>query len=84
MQETAVARVSDDFYPRNPASSYPHIAACAFNGFFLSAILHVRALPSLLYISGVLQYFERARNTYVSPPSLPADSQEPSGNEDMP
>ncbi len=43
MQETAIARVSDDFYPRNSASSHPHIAACAFNGFFMSAILHVRA-----------------------------------------
>jgi raffinose synthase len=37
-------RVSDDFYPRNPASSYPHIAACAYNGFFLSAIMHVSPL----------------------------------------
>jgi len=41
MQEMAIARVSDDFYPRNPSSSHPHIAACAFNGFFMSAILHV-------------------------------------------
>ena len=41
MQETAIARVSDDFYPRNSSSSHPHIAACAFNGFFMSAILHV-------------------------------------------
>ncbi|CAL8470414.1 g9956 [Coccomyxa elongata] len=40
MRDTAVVRVSDDFYPRNPASSYPHIAACAYNGFFLSAIAH--------------------------------------------
>ncbi|EIE27114.1 raffinose synthase [Coccomyxa subellipsoidea C-169] len=40
MRDTAVVRVSDDFYPRNPASSYPHIAACAYNGFFLSAIMH--------------------------------------------
>ena len=38
-----MVRVSDDFYPRNPASSHPHIAACAYNGFFLSAIAHVRA-----------------------------------------
>ena len=44
MQETAIARVSDDFYPRNSASSHPHIAACAFNGFFMSAILHVSEL----------------------------------------
>lgn len=44
MRDTAVVRVSDDFYPRNPASSYPHIAACAYNGFFLSAIMHVSPL----------------------------------------
>lgn len=50
MQETAIARVSDDFYPRNSSSSYPHIAACAFNGFFMSAILHVSpsAVPLIL------------------------------------
>ncbi len=42
MRDTAVVRVSDDFYPRNPASSHPHIAACAYNGLFLSAIAHVR------------------------------------------
>ena len=45
MQETAIARVSDDFYPRNSSSSHPHIAACAFNGFFMSAILHVWLSP---------------------------------------
>ena len=42
MRDTAVVRVSDDFYPRNPSSSHPHIAACAYNGLFLSAIAHVR------------------------------------------
>lgn len=31
MTNTAIARASDDFYPRDPASSQPHIAACAFN-----------------------------------------------------
>ena len=46
MRDTAVVRVSDDFYPRNPSSSHPHIAACAYNGLFLSAIAHVS--PSLL------------------------------------
>jgi raffinose synthase len=42
MRDTAVARASDDFYPRDPTSSHPHIAACAYNTLFLSAILHVR------------------------------------------
>lgn len=40
-RHTAVARASDDFYPTDTASHTPHIAACAFNGFFLSAL----ALP---------------------------------------
>ncbi len=31
MRETAVARASDDFYPRDQASSQPHVAACAYN-----------------------------------------------------
>jgi raffinose synthase len=39
MRDTAVARVSDDFYPRDPASSSPHIAACAYNSMFLGALL---------------------------------------------
>lgn len=37
--DTAVARASDDFYPRDPASSTPHIAACAFNSLFLGALV---------------------------------------------
>lgn len=40
-RDTAVARASDDFYPSDAASHSPHIAACAFNGLFLSAL----ALP---------------------------------------
>ncbi|KAG2451611.1 hypothetical protein HYH02_003392 [Chlamydomonas schloesseri] len=39
MTATAVARASDDFYPRDPASSHPHIAACAYNSLFLGALL---------------------------------------------
>ncbi|KAJ9514762.1 hypothetical protein QJQ45_028547 [Haematococcus lacustris] len=39
MEATAVVRASDDFYPRDPASSHPHIAACAFNSVFLAALL---------------------------------------------
>ncbi|KAG1653556.1 hypothetical protein FOA52_004063 [Chlamydomonas sp. UWO 241] len=38
MTGTAVARVSDDFYPRDPASSSPHIAACAYNGLFMGVL----------------------------------------------
>ncbi|KAJ9514794.1 hypothetical protein QJQ45_028464, partial [Haematococcus lacustris] len=39
MEATAVVRASDDFYPRDPASSHPHIAACAYNSVFLAALL---------------------------------------------
>lgn len=40
-RDTAVARASDDFYPTDKASHIPHLAACAFNGLFLSPL----ALP---------------------------------------
>ncbi|KAI3433391.1 hypothetical protein D9Q98_003207 [Chlorella vulgaris] len=40
-RDTAVARASDDFYPTDRASHIPHLAACAFNGVFLSPL----ALP---------------------------------------
>lgn len=36
---TAVARVSDDYYPRDPTSSTPHIGACAFNSVYLGALV---------------------------------------------
>lgn len=39
MHRTAIARASDDFYPRDPASSHPHLAACAFNSLFLSPLV---------------------------------------------
>ncbi|KAG2488978.1 hypothetical protein HYH03_012419 [Edaphochlamys debaryana] len=39
MSATAIARASDDFYPRDPASSHPHIAACAYNSLFIGALL---------------------------------------------
>lgn len=38
MRDTAVVRASDDFYPRNPASSHPHIASCVFNSLYIGAI----------------------------------------------
>lgn len=37
--DTAVARASDDFYPRDPASSKPHIGTCTFIGLFLSPLV---------------------------------------------
>lgn len=40
-KDTAVARASDDFFPTDTASHMPHVAACAFNGLFISAL----ALP---------------------------------------
>ncbi len=33
-----MARASDDFFPRDLASSTPHIAACAYNSAFLGAL----------------------------------------------
>jgi len=36
---SAVARASDDFYPSDEASHYAHIAACAYNGLFLSPLV---------------------------------------------
>lgn len=38
MSDTAVVRASDDFYPRNEASSHPHVAACAFNSLYIGAL----------------------------------------------
>lgn len=40
MVNTAVARASDDFYPRDPHSTTPHIAASAFNSIFLAPLVH--------------------------------------------
>ena len=37
---TAMVRASDDFYPRDPASSSPHVTACAYNTVFLAGVLH--------------------------------------------
>lgn len=39
MTGTSVARVSDDFYPRDPASSSAHLAACIFNSLFMSVLV---------------------------------------------
>ena len=61
MQHTAVARASDDFYPRDPTSSHPHIAACAYNTLFLSAILHVRRAHGCLDPTCVVSDAARGR-----------------------
>ena len=37
--DTALARASDDFYPRDPASSAAHITACAYNSVFLGPLV---------------------------------------------
>jgi raffinose synthase len=39
MRATNLARVSDDFYPRLPASHTPHVAVCAFNSLFMGVIV---------------------------------------------
>lgn len=36
---TAVARTSDDYYPRDEASATPHIAACAYNSLYMGALI---------------------------------------------
>lgn len=38
-RDTAVARASDDFYPRDPASFNPHIPICAYNSLFMSTLV---------------------------------------------
>lgn len=39
MEDTNLARVSDDFYPANPASHTTHIANCAFNTLFMGELV---------------------------------------------
>jgi len=38
-RHTAVARASDDFFPRDPASQTSHLVNCAFNGILLGEIV---------------------------------------------
>ncbi|KAK3257512.1 hypothetical protein CYMTET_33404, partial [Cymbomonas tetramitiformis] len=38
-ESSAVARASDDFYPRDLASSSPHISSCAYNSLFMGALV---------------------------------------------
>lgn len=37
---TAMARVSDDFFPRNPASWTAHVVACAYNSLFMGEVVY--------------------------------------------
>eukprot|EP00891_Asterochloris_glomerata_P005278 jgi/Astpho2/5278/e_gw1.00074.14.1_t len=39
MRETAVARVSDDFYPTDSASWTSHIPICSYNSLFMGALI---------------------------------------------
>ncbi|GMH43621.1 hypothetical protein BSKO_11543 [Bryopsis sp. KO-2023] len=39
MVDTVIARASDDFYPRDPNSTTPHIANSAFNSLFLGPLV---------------------------------------------
>ena len=39
MEDTNLARVSDDFYPTNPASWAAHIANCSFNTLFMGEVV---------------------------------------------
>ena len=39
MEDTTIARSSDDFWPREPASHTTHVAVNAYNSLFMSAIL---------------------------------------------
>lgn len=39
MRDSCLARVSDDFYPRLPASHTTHVSVCAFNSLFFGPLL---------------------------------------------
>jgi raffinose synthase len=39
MRDSCLARVSDDFYPRLPASHTTHVAVCAFNSLFFGPLV---------------------------------------------
>ena len=41
MEDTAVARVSDDFYPLDSASWSTHIGVCAYNTLYMGALIQV-------------------------------------------
>ncbi|KAK9785098.1 hypothetical protein WJX73_004459, partial [Symbiochloris irregularis] len=39
MEDTLIARCSDDFYPLDPASHTSHVGICAFNSIFMGALI---------------------------------------------
>lgn len=39
MRDSCVARVSDDFFPKLPASHTTHVAVCAFNSMFFAPLV---------------------------------------------
>ena len=41
MENTAVARVSDDFYPTDAASWSSHLGICAYNSLFMAPLVQV-------------------------------------------
>ncbi len=45
MENTAVARVSDDFYPTDAASWSSHLGICAYNSLFMAPLVQVPVSP---------------------------------------
>ena len=41
MEDTLIARCSDDFYPLDPASHTSHVGICAYNSIFMGALIQV-------------------------------------------
>jgi len=39
MRDSCLARVSDDFYPRLPASHTTHVAVCSYNSLFFGPVV---------------------------------------------
>lgn len=46
MENTAVGRVSDDFYPTDAASWTSHLGICAYNSLFMAPLVQVRTFCS--------------------------------------
>lgn len=47
MTDTAVARVSDDFYPTDAASWSSHLGICAYNSLFMAPLVQVGSPPQI-------------------------------------
>ena len=46
MEDTLIARCSDDFYPLDPASHTSHVGVCAYNSLFMGALIQASPPPS--------------------------------------